>query len=136
MANVALSAPTTYLGSASAGAAGVNPMTTPLVLPAAEGTSLSGFTGWSVPNNGSVLVRLVVGSSGAGTVTLTVQRLLEGQQAPGLTTAVSASTVYIWGPFSTVDFNDPNGLLQFAKSGTLTGDTVGVYYFAPNMFGR
>jgi len=88
-----------------------------------------------VPNNGTAMVRLVVGASGAGTVTLATQRLIEGSPGPGVTFAVANSTTYIWGPFSSIDFNDINGLLQFTIS-VVTGNTVGAYQLPPNMLGK
>jgi hypothetical protein len=134
MASVPLAAPVTFLGSTSGGLAGVSPATG-LILPAAEATVLTGFTGWSVPNNGTVMVRLVVGAAGAGNVTLAVQRISEGQASPGLVIAVANSTTYLWGPFSQADFNDINGLLQFTIS-VVTGNSVGAYQLPPNMIGK
>jgi len=120
MARVALPAPTITLGAGPAGT----------ILPAAEPTSLNTFTGFSFVNNGAILVRLVVGASGVGNVTFNFQKTVEGQLPAAFVTAVANTTVYIFGPFSVQDFNDANGLCQFDKSGTVTGDTVGLY-FAP-----
>ena len=135
MASVVLAPPTTYLGSVSGGVAGVSPLAGGLVLPTAEAQSLATFTGFAVPNNGTAMVRLVVGAAGAGTVTLAVQRLLEGSASPGVTFAVVNSTNYLWGPFSPADFNDINGLLQFSIT-VVTGNSVGAYQLPPNMLGK
>lgn len=117
MARVALAAPVTAIsGGANAGT----------ILPAAEAQSLATFTGFSFPNNGAVLVRLVIGASGAGNLTCNFQRTVEGQLPAAFVVALANSNAYILGPFSRADFNDANGLCQFDIS-VVTGNTVGVY---------
>lgn len=97
------------------------------ILPATEATNLTGFTGVNFVNNGATLLRLVVGASGAGTVTVFFTKTVEGQAVTSFSIAVANSTTYIIGPFSPSDLNDVNGLVQIDKSGTVTGDSAGLY---------
>jgi hypothetical protein len=118
MARTALPAATVSIGGgASAGT----------ILPATEPTNLTGFTGVNFANNGAVLLRLVVGAAGVGNVTFNFSRTTEGQLPAPFVVAVANSTSYIFGPFSPSDFNDANGLIQIDKSGTVTGDSAGLY---------
>lgn len=135
MATLALAAPTVPIGSL-AGSGGGASVATPNLLPAAE-TLLAANTGFSFPNNGSVLLRIVTGTT-IGVITFLPQRTVEGNLPAGfvVTTlnALSISTPYLWGPFSPGDFNDVNGLFQ----GTWTGNTagsVGVYILPSSRFG-
>lgn len=123
MAVLALAAPTAPLG-ASPGAGTI----AGLVLPAAEANALATFTGFSVPNNGSVLVRVTIGVAGAGNISFLEQKAIEGATLPSATfqQAVANSTAYIFGPFRPSEFNDVNGLLQVTLS-VVTGNFVGVY---------
>jgi hypothetical protein len=118
MARTALPAATVNIGGGpSAGT----------VLPANEATNLTGFTGVNFANNGAILLRIVVGASGVGNVTFNFSRTTEGQLPAPFVVAVSNSTTYIFGPFSPSDFNDASGLIQIDKSGTVTGDSAGLY---------
>lgn len=99
-----------------------------IVLPAAEPTALTGFTGVNFANSGALLLRVVVGASGAGNITVNFARTTEGQLPAPFVIPVLASTPYLLGPFSPSDFNDVNGLIQIDKSGTVTGDTAGLYF--------
>jgi hypothetical protein len=134
MAVLALAAPVTYIGSASGPQPGAA-IVTPNILPAAEPGVLTGMTGWTFPNNGAVLVRLVVGAAGAGNVTFLTQRTIESFGATVGAIAVANSTNYIWGPFSPGDFNDANGLVNINIS-VVAGNTVGVYILPQNVFGK
>jgi hypothetical protein len=118
MARTLLPAPTVNLsGGANAGT----------ILPATEPTNLTGFTGVNFVNNGAVVLRLVVGASGVGNITFNFTRTTEGQLPAPFVVAVANSTTYLFGPFSPSDFNDVNGLIQIDKSGTVTGDSAGLY---------
>jgi hypothetical protein len=102
--------------------------TTATVLPTAEATSLATFTGFQFVNNGAVLIRVVVGASGVGTLTVNFQRLVEGQLPAAFTIAVANSTTYLIGPYRPSDLADVNSITYIDKSGTVTGDTVGLYF--------
>ena len=115
MTTLALAAPTTPICGGNAAT----------VLPATE-TPLGTNTGFSFPNNGSVVLRVCIGAAGAGNLTLTIQKTVEGQTPPPITIAVANSTNYQLGPFRPSDFNDANGLFQGALS-VQTGNSVGVY---------
>lgn len=119
MARTLVPAPTLFLGPGPGGS---------VVLPAAEGTSLNTFTGFNFANNGGILVRLVVGASGVGSVTINFTRTVDGALPAPLTIAVANSTTYILGPWGPSNYNDANGLIQIDKSGTVTADTVGLYF--------
>jgi hypothetical protein len=123
MAPLALAAPVTAISGPPGGGAIAG-----TVLPAAE-TSLATFTGFSVPNNGAVLVRVVVGAAGTGNLNFVIQRQIAGASfvtATNFQQVVANSTVYIYGPFPPSIFNDANGLLQ-ATISVVTGNSVGVY---------
>jgi hypothetical protein len=132
MAPLVLAAPTVPIGSLSGSGGGPN-VATPNLLPAAE-NALTGFTGFSFPNNGAVILRVVVGVAGAGTLTFTVQRTVEGQLPAALTYTLVNSTAPLFGPFSPGDFNDVNGLFQATMS-VVTGNSVGVYQLPTSRFG-
>lgn len=119
MARVALPAPTLFCGPGPGGS---------LVLPAAEGTSLNTFSGVSFANNGGILLRLVVGAAGVGTVTIIFSRTVDGALPAPLSVAVANSTVYILGPWGPSNYNDASGNIQIDKSGTVTADTAGLYF--------
>lgn len=119
MARVALPAPTLFLGPGPGAS---------LILPAAEATSLNTFTGVSFPNNGAIVLRLVVGASGVGNVTVLFTRGIDGVTPTATPISVANSTVYILGPWGPSNYNDANGIIQIDKSGTVTGDTAGLYF--------
>ena len=120
MTTLALAAPSVAIASGNA---------LGTVLPAAE-TSMAANAGFSFPNNGGVLLRVVIGSAGAGNLSLVVQKTVEGQTPAAIVLALSNSTTYIFGPFSPSDFNDVNGLFQGLLS-VPTGNSVGVYSLPP-----
>lgn len=119
---LALAAPTTAI-TGPPGGGGI----TGIVLPAAE-TSLGTNTGFTVPNNGAVLVRVVVGAAGTGTIQFVCQKTIEGVslQLTAFQQTLANSTVYIFGPFRPSEFNDVNGLLN-ANLSVVTGNSVGAY---------
>jgi hypothetical protein len=131
MASVALAAPTVALGSLyTAAKVGAG---TGLALPAAEATAITGNTGFSFPNNGAVLLRIVYGTV-VGTITFQPSQQLEQTLVAALTPNSAISTAYIYGPFDTSEWNDINGLFQCAWTG-FTGGTVGVYQLPASRFG-
>lgn len=133
MAALALAAPTVPIGSASGSTPGAG-VITPNILPAAE-TALTGFTGFTFPNNGAVILRIVIGASGAGNLVFIAQRTIESFAATVTTIAVANSTSYLFGPFSPADFNDVNGLFNATLS-VVTGNSVGVYQLPASVFGK
>jgi hypothetical protein len=92
------------------------------VLPAAE-TALTGKTGFQFQNNpaGAVVVRIVVGASGAGNL-----QLVAATGAQPSVVALANSTTYIFGPFDPAVFSSPTGLVQ-ATLTVVTGNSVGIY---------
>jgi hypothetical protein len=118
MTILSLTAPTLPIGGS---------LTAGLVLPVSEtNTFVAGNTGCSFANNGAILIRFVVGSSGTGTVSFNLQRTVEGQLPAAFTQVLANSTNYIFGPFSPSDFNDVNGLVQVTFP-YASGNTVGLY---------
>ena len=130
MTLLALSAPATSI-TGPPGGGGI----TGITLPAAE-TSLGSNTGFTVPNNGAVLVRVVIGSAGAGTIQFICQKTIEGVSLPltAFQQSLSNSTVYIFGPFRPSEFNDVNGLLN-ANLSVVTGNSVGAYILPGSVSG-
>jgi len=113
MTTLALTAPATTFGGVSGLAI------------AASGTSLATFAGFSVPNNGAVMLIVWVGASGAGNLQFLTQR---GQTQPAAI-AVANSTNYIFGPFDPALYSDGGGLLQ-ATISVVTGNSVAAYALA------
>lgn len=102
----------------------------PVALPVSEATSLTGATGFNFVNNGAILLRVCIGSSGTGTMSVLLQRAIEGflTGTPLFTTGTLAnSTNYIFGPFSPSDLNDVNGTVQCTMS-VYTGNSAGLYF--------
>jgi hypothetical protein len=132
MASVALAAPVTVMGSvytsAKVGAG------TGLPLPAAEAQVITGFTGFSFPNNGAVLLRVVYGTV-VGAITFQPSGPIEGTLVAAITPNSAISTAYIYGPFDTSEWNDANGLFQAAWTG-FTGGSVGVYQLPLTRYGQ
>lgn len=130
MSLLALSAPVNSI-SGPPGGGGITGVT----LPASE-TALTGNTGFTVPNNGAVLVRVVIGASGAGTIQFVCQKTVEGVLMPltAFQQSLANSTVYIFGPFRPSEFNDANGLLN-ANLSVVTGNSVGAYILPGNVSG-
>lgn len=126
MTILALSAPSSFLAASPGGGT-----ISGLILPASEATSITGSpTAITVPNNGAVLVRIVVAVSGTGTIQFIEQKSIAGATlaATQFQQTLSNSTVYVFGPFAPSQFNDVNGLLNM--QGTLlaaSGNTIGVY---------
>lgn len=116
MTTLALPAASVNLGSGITG----------FTIPAAE-TALASNTGFSIPNDGRTVIHICVGASGAGNLSMVIQRQVEGVTPAAVVVALSNSTQYLFGPFSVQDFNDVNGLLQCTLS-VQTGNSVGGYH--------
>jgi hypothetical protein len=119
MARTLLPAPTLFLGPGPGAG---------LALPAAEATSITGFTGVNFANNGGILLRYVVAAGNNGNISIIFTRATDGSLPAPLVIAVAASTTYILGPWGPSNYNDGSGLIQIDKSGTVTGDTAGLYF--------
>lgn len=120
MARVTLS-PVNFPGSAG------------ITLPATGAQSMSGFTGVQFINNGTMVLAVYIGSSGAGNVTQNFGRTIESQLPAPIVVAVIASTNYIFGPWSPSDFTaqDGTGLTYIDFSGTQTLNSVTLYQLSP-----
>src|SRR5580765_8290835 len=104
-------------------------MTTPAQLPASE-NSIAAGGGVSFPNNGAVLLRVVIGAAGTGTLSFLNERPTLGQLVGTVlftTSALANNGIYIFGPFQPSIFNDVNGLVQFTMS-VYTGNRAGAYF--------
>jgi hypothetical protein len=101
--------------------------------PTAGAQSLSGFTGFQFLDNGSCFVIIYVGSSGAGNLTQTFGRTIEGVSSQIPNVALSASTNYLFGTWSPSDFTarDGTGNVEFTLSGTQTLNTITLYQLSP-----
>lgn len=95
---------------------------TSLVLPASE-TALSANTGCTFVNSpeDKIILRVVVGSSGAGNATILGQN-----GASNKVVAVANSKIYLLGPFDPALYSNASGLVQVNFS-VQTGNSVGVY---------
>jgi hypothetical protein len=137
MAILALAAPTAFLGSAyTAAKVGAN---SGLLLPAVEQNAVGTITGFSFPNNGAIMLRLVTGTV-IGTLTFQPQLLVEGALPAAVVptsagSALAISSAYIFGPFDTAEWNDPNGLFQCQWTG-FTGGSFGLYLLPAGRYGQ
>ena len=115
MALLALGTPTLYV--VDYGFTG-----TSKVLPASE-TALSANTGCTFVNSpeDAVVLRVVVGASGAGNATVLGQNGVSNKVV-----AVANSTIYLLGPFDPALYSNASGLVQVNFS-VQTGNSVGVY---------
>ena len=103
--------------------------TTPTQLPASENTIAAGG-GVSFPNTGAILLRVVIGAAGTGTLSFLFSRGVLGQltASPVFTTNTLANNgIFIFGPFQPSVYNDVNGLVQFTMS-VYTGNSAGCYF--------
>jgi hypothetical protein len=119
MANVSLPAASSYISDTTlAGTA----------LPATEGTSLASNTGLMFTNTpaGLVVVRVVVGASGAGNATFT-----NTAGGANRVVALSNSSVYILGPFDPAVYSNTSGVVNCAFS-VVTGNSAGLYWVPAN----
>ena len=124
-----LTAPTTAISGApgSAGIAG-------LALPAAEAAAAVATT--TIPNNGSVLVRIVNGGASPVTVTFGIQKKVLGNAITQaiFSESVANGTAKIYGPFPPSVFNDVNGNLNITFSAEASV-TVGAYQLPGSVAG-
>jgi len=98
-------------------------------LPASEPTSLTGGSGISFPNNGAVLLRVVIGASGATVLNFFNQKLIEGALGNTVlftTPSLGNNGIFLFGPFPPSVYNDVNGLVQMTMV-TYTGNSAGIY---------
>jgi hypothetical protein len=95
--------------------------------------SLSGFTGFQFADNGSCFIIIYIGSSGAGNLTQTFGRTIEGISSGEPPVALSASTNYMFGTWSPSDFTarDGTGNVEFTLSGTQTLNSITLYQLSP-----
>ena len=95
--------------------------------------SLATFTGFQFTDNGSCFVILYIGSSGAGNLTQTFGRTIEGVSSGIAPVVLTASTNYLFGTWSPSDFTarDGTGLVEFTLSGTQTLNTITLYQLSP-----
>lgn len=118
MARTTLPAPTLFLGPGPGSG---------LVLPATEATAISAFSGVNFANNGGILLRIVVGSAGAGTLSIFFTRTTDGSLPAALTVALANSNTYILGPWGPSNYNDASGLIQMDLPGAST-NSAGLYF--------
>ena len=97
------------------------------ILPATE-TAPTGNTGCTFVNSpeGLVILRVVVGASGAGNATVVGQN-----GASNKVVAVANSDIYLLGPFDPALYSNSSGLVQVNFS-VVTGNSVGVYILPDN----
>lgn len=109
------------------------PGTKGIVLPTSGVQTVGSNTGVSFTNNGRQFLAIYVSSGGAGNLTMNLGRTVEGQVPAPIVVALSASTNYLFGPFSPADFTaqDGTGLTNFDLSGTQTSNTVTLYELDP-----
>ncbi len=127
MTTYAFTAPTAYLAYPP----NATGMSSAAILPASE-TSMTTYAGFSVPNNGAVLIHVVQGATTASNLQFIVNKAtLLGSSLSSISTwtqalGTSAGTHWIFGPFGPSVFNDSNGLLQATLS-SVVSISVGVY---------
>ena len=106
-------------------------MSSAAILPASE-TSMATYAGFSVPNNGAVVIHVVQGGTSASTIQFIVNKAtLLGASLSSISTwsqalGVAANTHWLFGPFGPSVFNDTNGLLQ-ATLTSVANISVGCY---------
>ncbi len=105
------------------------PGTTGIVLPTAGVQTVGSNTGIKFLNNGRMFIAIYVDSGGAGNLVQNFGRKVEGQTVTAKTVALSASTNYLFGPWTPSDFTslDGTGFTYFDLSGTNTNVTVTLY---------
>lgn len=102
--------------------------TTPAQLPAAEATSIATATSVTFPNNGAVILRLVLGAI-TPTISFLLERGVLGQlvgTALFTSAALTSGGIYLFGPFQPSVYNDTNGLVNFTLT-SYTGSSAGIY---------
>ena len=110
------------------------PGTKGIVLPTSGVQTVGANTGFQwTGNNGRQCVAIYVASGGSGNLTMNFGRTVEGQVPAPEVVALTASTNYLFGPFSPSDFTalDGTGNTYFDLSGTNTSNTVTLYELDP-----
>lgn len=93
-------------------------------------TGAAAAAGDHFPNTGKEVLFVTNGDSGSHSVTVAVQKQVDGQAATPRTVAVAAGKTFAVGPFPTDDYNDADGFVQLSYSAT-TSVTVKVLKTAP-----
>jgi hypothetical protein len=94
------------------------------ILPASE-TALTA-TSVNFVNNGAIVLRVVTGSAGTGTLSVAFQETVGGQTITAYSIALANSASYLVGPFSPSQLNDANSLCWLTFS-VITGNSAGLY---------
>jgi hypothetical protein len=94
------------------------------ILPATETTLTATSVNFS--NNGAILLRVVVGSAGTGTLSVAFQQTVGGQVITPYSLTLANSMTYLIGPFSPSQMNDANSLTWLTFS-VITGNSAGLY---------
>lgn len=104
-----------------------------IVLPAAGISAVGANTGVSFANNGRMFLAVYVPGGYSGNLVQNFGRTVEGQAPSPVTVALTASTNYLFGPWSPYDFtaSDGTGLTYLDLSGTNTSLTVTLYELDP-----
>lgn len=104
-----------------------------IVLPAAGVQTVGTNAGISFTNNGLMFIALYIPGSYTGNFVQNFGRTIEGQLPAPITVALTASTNYLFGPWSPMDYTaqDGTGLTNFGLSGTNTSVTVTLYQLVP-----
>lgn len=109
------------------------PGTAGLTLGSSGATNLAGVTpGIQFSNNGLMFLAIYVGSA-TTSFTQNFGRTVEGSFPAPVVAALSATTNYLFGPWSPGDFTsrDGTGLTYFDFSGALTGASITLYQLVP-----
>jgi hypothetical protein len=109
------------------------PGTKGIVLPTAGVHTVGANSGVSFVNNGRMFLALYVPGGYSGNLVQNIGRRVEGQTPAPVTVALTASTNYLFGPWSPSDFTslDGTGNVYFDLSGTNTSVTVTLYELDP-----
>lgn len=104
-----------------------------IVLGASGAQTVGANAGISFVNNGQLLIALYIPGSYSGNLVQNFGRGVEGVIPAPVTVALTASTNYLFGPWSPSDFTaqDGTGLTNFGLSGTNTSVTVTLYQLVP-----
>ncbi|HUM37544.1 MAG TPA: hypothetical protein PLQ85_11795 [Anaerolineae bacterium] len=85
-------------------------------------------TGDQFPNDGRTLLAVYNGHGSASrTVSVNIQRDVDGQDPPDRTVTIGAGETRLIGPFPTGIYNDANGRVQLAYSDSAADMYVGVF---------
>lgn len=109
------------------------PGTKGIVLGTTGAQTVGANTGISFTNNGLLYIALYIPGGYSGNLVQNFGRGVEGVIPAPVTVALTASTNYLFGPWSPSDFTaqDGTGLTSFDLSGTNTSVTVTLYQLVP-----